>query len=102
MKKCIFTAAASLVGMSSAFASGYAFDDGSPINTYVIGATAHSGLDNGPDGNSRSFTRANGFGGGSLENSYVIGHAQKSGITTHGIPNSESAHFGDGSPVNRN
>lgn len=99
MKKIIMIAAASLFGVSSAYASGYVFDDGSPVNNYVIGSTAQSGVNHNFTGNSRAYTRANGFGGGSVEDSYVIGHAQKSGAATHGVSMNE-AHFGDGSPVN--
>ncbi len=95
----MFIALASLCGVSSAYASGYAFDDGSPVNTYVIGASAQSGVNHGYTGNSRAYTRANGFGDGSLEDSYVIGHAPKSGEAAHGVSATE-AHFGDGSPVN--
>lgn len=99
MKKLMFIALASLCGVSGAYASGYAFDDGSPVNTFVIGASAQSGVNHGYTGNSRAYTRANGFGDGSVEDSYIIGHAQKSGEATHGVLANE-AHFGDGSPVN--
>lgn len=99
MKKMIIFAAASLFGVSSAYAGGYAFDDGSPVNHYVIGSTTQSGFNHNYTGNVRTYTRANGFGGGSVEDSYVVGHAQKSGEATHGVSLNE-AHFGDGSPVN--
>lgn len=99
MKKLMFIALASLCGVSSAYASGYAFDDGSPVNTFVIGASAQSDVNHGYTSNSRAYTRANGFGDGSVEDSYIIGHAQKSGEATHGVLANE-AHFGDGSPVN--
>lgn len=99
MKKLMFIALASLCGVSSAYASGYAFDDGSPVNTFVIGASAQSGVNHSYTVNSRAYTRANGFGDGSVEDSYIIGHAQKSGEATHGVLANE-AHFGDGSPVN--
>lgn len=102
MKRIILIAAASVFAISNAFASGYAFDDGSPVNTYVIGATAHSGVNTGLTGNSKAYTRANGFGGGSVEDGYVIGHAQKSGIAGHSVLAHDDAHFGDGSPVNHN